>query len=65
MRTASITVVVTVANVPDHVTDQQILDRLRGQVGSYALSWPEPRSFVSSATLVQAETVKAETTTEI
>lgn len=65
MRTATITVAVTVSNVPDHVTDQQILDRLRSLVPAYSLSWPEPRSFIASATLVEASPTEPVKTTEV
>jgi hypothetical protein len=57
MRTAKITVEVEVDNVPDHITDTQVLDALRSQVG-WDIRWPEPRSHVRNARLVEAPTAE-------
>ena len=47
--TRTISVDVTVSGVPDHITDQKVIDKLAGQVRTGYLTWPEPRSFVESA----------------
>jgi hypothetical protein len=58
MRTAVITVEVTVDNVPDHVTDEQVISKISASVPTYNLTWPEPRAFVRSARVVQCDTTK-------
>lgn len=60
MRNAVITVEVTVDNVPDHISDQQVIDQLSRGVRYDALTWPEPRSFVRSARVVTPDTAKTE-----
>ncbi len=53
--TRTLNVSVTVANVPDHISDQDVIDRLARQVSPY-LEWPAPRSYVVSATVVPDST---------
>lgn len=59
MRTAVITVEVTVDNVPDHVSDEQVLAKLAGSVPTYNLTWPEPRATLRGVRLVTPETDNA------
>jgi len=63
--TRTLNVSVTVANVPDHISDQDVIDRLSRQVSPY-LEWPAPRSYVVSATVVPAtEDAPAEDTATV
>lgn len=66
MRTAVITVEVTVRNVPDHITDEQVINRLAGMAGAYSsLTWPEPRSFVEGVRVVTADKATQDTPAEV
>lgn len=56
-----ITVTVAVAGVPEHVTDQQVIDKLASYV-PFDLTWPAPRASVLSARVVTPATAPAEAT---
>lgn len=63
--TRVIAVSVTVANVPDHISDQAVIDTLGRQVSPY-LEWPAPRSYVVSAAVIPAtEDAPAEDTATV
>lgn len=60
-----ITVEVTVSNVPEHISDQQVIDRLAQGVGYGSLTWPEPRSQVLGARVVTDAAQEKDTPAEV